>query len=609
MNGRFFWRRILAVFLAAFAVRAVFLAQWAQLPYSHSFCADAWAYNRWALDILRGQLIRHTAFYQSPFYPYFLAGFYKLFGYHPYAVFWVQALVDSCSCVIIMRIAQRCFGARAGLLAGLLSALYRPFIFSTGLLTKETFVIFGMALFALMLLRAGSRGLFRDYLLCGALAGWCVLSRANVLLLVPAALLWLWLRGRQELRTRGARGFLTGVAFPMLSGMMLLIGPATVHNFAASRDLVPVNYTGGFTFFIGNNPEATGMNTYPLGISSDPLLEETQSTRIAEKTAGRVLKPSEVSSFWFRKGLGFIAEHPVSWLGLTCVKFWLFWNWYEIPDNYDIQFIGKQFNTLLKWPLASFALIGSFGAAGLFLCRIKESSGSLLLLFTAYLASLLPFWISDRYRLPELVFLLPLAAAAIERLTVAALRLEWETVWRPCLAASPFILFCLLFMRVPVTSGRFSAAAGWGQLTSIYSDLGEHRRAIDAFRRAAELEPEGLNESAIAKAAFSFANLGQADEALELYKIGSEIYPGSAMLYNSRGILLSRLGRTGEGIELYKKAVEVNPDPGLEYRNLFHCYSKLGKKVQAIKYGELAVARFPRDMELRSSLQALKGRK
>ncbi|PIU20323.1 MAG: hypothetical protein COT18_02860 [Elusimicrobia bacterium CG08_land_8_20_14_0_20_59_10] len=327
------WAPAAAVFLLALAVRCLFLVQWAQLPYIDAFRADAWVHDKWALEILENGLIRRTAFYQSPFYPYFLALFYKVFGHHPQAVFWLQAAADSAGCALIMSAARRCFGGRAGLLAGIAAALYRPFIFSTGLLTKETFVVFGTALFAWLALRADERGLRKDFFFCGVAAGWTVLSRSNMLLLAPAALFWFRLRRGPG---KSARGFLTGAALPLLFGVLLPILPVTAHNYIASRDLVLVNYTGGFTFFIGNNPESDGTANFPAGISSDPLLEESQSAGLARRACGRKLKPSEVSRYWLRRGLGFIAAHPVKWLELTALRFWFFWSWYEIPDNYDL---------------------------------------------------------------------------------------------------------------------------------------------------------------------------------------------------------------------------------------------------------------------------------
>lgn len=596
----FSWKRASAVFIAALVLRAVFATQWAHLPYIDSLAIDAWACDRWALDILNGHLIRHTAFYQSPFYPYFLAGFYKLFGHHPQAVLWLQAVLDSGTCVLIMRAAQLAYGARAGLAAGLLAAVYRPFIFDTALLTKETFVLFALALFLIALLRAGEGNLPRRRFLCGLAAGWCLLLRPNAVLLAPAAMLWLWLRAQPP---RNGRAFIKGAVFPLVLGALLPVLPAALHNYAASRDLVPVNYTGGFTLFIGNNPEATAFGSYPLGISTDALLEEKETAALAEKGTGRKLKPSEVSSFWARKALEFAVTRPLSWFALTLQKAWFFWNKYEFSDNYDLQFIQEKFSTVLKLPLASFALIGCLGAIGLFLGRLKEPSGAAPLLFWTYFLSILPFWICDRYRLPALVFLLPAAGAALDRIFSAVRETDCRPLLKPCLFAFPFMLLCLAPLPLNMA---FSEASAWGQLTTIHADAGRYGKALQAFGAAARLAPESLNPEVISAAALSLEGLGKPGDAMELYKLGSELYPASATLCNNWGRLLFSLGRAKEAAALLEKAAMIDADPGKEYRNLFYVCRKLGRKKDAVKYGELAAARFPEDARLKADLEAMR---
>jgi len=515
MMDRFRRFRYPAVFLLAFGLRAVFLLQWLELPYLGALSSDAWAYDRWALEILDNGLLRHTAFYQSPFYPYFLAGFYKLFGHHPAGVLWLQVAADAGTCLLVMRAGERAFSPRAGLWAGLLCALYRPFIFSAAVPGKETFAVLSAALFALLALRAGESGRGRDYFYCGLAAGWAALLRTNALLLLPALLLWAW-------QKNPVKHLLKAAALPLLLGAALPVLPATLHNFAAGGGFVPVTYNGGFTFFLGNNPEATGAGTYPSGFSSNPLLEESQPARLAEEALGRPLKPAEVSAFWLRKGLSFIAENPAAWLGQTAAKFFLFWNRYEIPDNYDLQFISANSGTLLGWPLASFALAGCLGAAGLFLCRRKESSGLLLFLFAAYFASLLPFWMTDRYRLPALAFLLPLAGGLLDYAGQALASGDWRRALRPALPASPLLLLCLL--PTPLDR-RLAEAAGWAQLGAVYAETGDGPKALRAFETAASVDPAALSPELLAAAASYLDRRGDPGTAAVLRAAATEFQP------------------------------------------------------------------------------------
>ncbi len=501
------WRlRYAWLFVLAFALRAAFLLQWLDLPYLSSLSSDAWAYDKWALEIMENGLLRHTAFYQSPFYPYFLAGFYKLFGHQPAGVLWLQAAADAGTCLFVMRAGERVFGPRAGLWGGLLCALYRPFIFSAAVPGKETFAVFSAALFALLALRAGESGRGRDYFYCGLAGGWAALLRTNALLLLPALLLWAWQKNslKQLLKT---------AALPLLLGAALPVLPATLHNYAAGGGFVPITYNGGFTFFLGNNPGATGAGIYPSGFSSNPLLEESQPARLAEEALGRPLQPAEISSFWLRKGLSFIAENPAAWLGQTAAKFFLFWNRYEIPDNYDLQFIGANFGTLLRWPLVSFGLAGCFGAAGLFICRRKEASGLLLALFLAYFASLLPFWMTDRYRLPAAVLLLPLAAGLLDRAGAALAARDLRRAFFPFLPALPLILLCLLPTPFDL---RLAEGAGWAQLAGVYAATGAGGETLDAFEKAAAADGAAVTPELVNSAVALLEQRGQRKEAAAL---------------------------------------------------------------------------------------------
>ncbi|MDA8243627.1 MAG: glycosyltransferase family 39 protein [Elusimicrobia bacterium] len=470
--------RYAALFLPALVLRAVFLYQWSALPYLSALSSDAWAYDKQAMEILSGGLLRGAAFYQSPFYPYFLAAVYKAAGHHPAAVLWLQAAFDAGSCVLAMLLGERAFGRRAGLWAGLLCALYRPFIFAAAVPGKETLAVFSTLLFALLALKGAESGRGRDYFFCGLAGGWAALLRSNALLL-PAALLFHVLLRCGAARARAA-------ALPLLLGTGLAVLPATLHNLAASRDFVLINYNGGFTFFLGNNPSATGVGIYPAGFSSNPLLEESQPAALAELAAGRKLKPSEISRYWLRRGLSFIAAEPWRWLKLTAAKLYLFWNRYEIPDNYDLQFIGGNFRTLLSWPLVSFALAGCLGAAGLFLCRKDEASGLAGLLFLAYMFSLLPFWMADRYRLPAAALLLPLAAGALEHAAALLTAGKYAAAARPFLLAAPLMLLCLLPTPLDL---RVAEGSGWSQLGLVWAENGDGKKASEAFLKAAEADP------------------------------------------------------------------------------------------------------------------------
>jgi len=200
-----------------------------------------------------------------------------------------------------------------------------------------------------------------------------------------------------------------------LVGILVPIAPATLHNYIASKDFVLINYTAGFSFFVGNNPQATGVADLPLGISSSPQLEERQAADYAARESGRPLKPSEISTFWLRKGLAFALHDPQAWLKLTVRKAGMFLNRRDSPDDYSLSFVRDNFPSLLKLRLLDFTLVAILGFFGL--CLFWDAqSGSVFLLMGGiiYSASVIFTFISDRYRMPAAVFMLPFAAVFID---------------------------------------------------------------------------------------------------------------------------------------------------------------------------------------------------
>ncbi|MEZ5416022.1 MAG: glycosyltransferase family 39 protein [Vicinamibacterales bacterium] len=124
--------RVAAVFLTALAVRLLHLWQMSGTPYFATLLGDARGYDQWARRLAGGDWIGTDVFYQAPLYPYVLGVIYTLTGAEPGAARVVQAVLGSASAALLLVAATRLFGARAGLIAGMMLALYAPAIFLPG---------------------------------------------------------------------------------------------------------------------------------------------------------------------------------------------------------------------------------------------------------------------------------------------------------------------------------------------------------------------------------------------------------------------------------------------------------------------------------------------
>src|SRR5829696_7261891 len=137
-----FVRAQITVFAIAFVVRLVHIWQIRAAPFSAVLIGDAQGYDTWAQEIARGDWMGHQVFYQAPLYPYGLGLIYSLIGRNLLVVRICQAMLGSVSCVLLASAGRRLFSRQAGLVAGIMLALYAPAIFFDALLQKSVLDVF-----------------------------------------------------------------------------------------------------------------------------------------------------------------------------------------------------------------------------------------------------------------------------------------------------------------------------------------------------------------------------------------------------------------------------------------------------------------------------------
>jgi len=86
-------------------------------------------------------------------------------------------------------------------------------------------------------------------------------------------------------------------------------------------------------------------------------------------------------------------------------------------------------------------------------------------------------------------------------------------------------------------------------------------KVIDLVNNMDQRNPEyDISESGINKWGYSLLGKNNGQEAVAIFKLNTELYPGSANTYNSYGEALLKIGQTKAAIAAYKKALELNPD-------------------------------------------------
>jgi 4-amino-4-deoxy-L-arabinose transferase-like glycosyltransferase len=429
------WRRsdtrnATAVFGAALLVRLVFFfLNRHNNPLFDYPIMDAKYHLEWAQKILAGSFWGDEVFFRAPFYPYFLALLYKIGGAQIGFAILCQHVMGSLSASLVYVLSRRFFAGGAALAAGILTALYWPLVYFEGDLLFETLFVFLTLAFLVALVAAMEKKSPVLLAASGAVLGLAAVTRPPILVLIPA--LPLVFRFTSAGRGQAAppkRRWIRSTAL-VVAGSLVVILPVTVRNYVVGRDLVAIASQGGVNFYIGNNPQSDGRTAIVPGTRWDWWGGYEDSIRQAETAMGRKLKPSEVSDYYFRKGMEFVLTEPVKSVPLLANKLYLFWAAGERSNNKYIYFFWHQ-SGMGKVPLPGFWFVGPLALLGGFLLWPRRRELSLLYLFVAsYSLAIVAFFVNDRFRVPVVPVLAVFAGYSIVHLWKAA-REDKPALWK-----------------------------------------------------------------------------------------------------------------------------------------------------------------------------------
>jgi len=413
----------LLLFGWALLLRVAVAFELRDLPTAIYLVMDARHYDHLAREILAGQWLPSEPFYQAPLYPYFLATVYSVFGPSYLIVRLVQALAGALAALVLGLATRRAFGRTAGVVAFLLGAWYGPQVFYTQPLLKPALVSLLLATFVLCSLRSG--GGLEDrpafLVLSGVSLGLAVLLRENFLVLVPAMLLALIWSLRSRPRRRLARAVLL-----FGSGFAAMLLPAAWANHHASGQWLLVSSQGGMNFFIGNYRGASGFYRALSSGSHAPVSQRQDAEALAATIKARELgveeldeplDEGEISRVFWRESLRQVNADIPGWIALMARKSLYFWNRYEVPDA-EGYYVAREHSQWLRLAIVDFGLVAPLAMFGLALASSKDAGAAAFcaLMALAVFASVAMFFIFARYRLPVVVFLLPLAGLGVARL-------------------------------------------------------------------------------------------------------------------------------------------------------------------------------------------------
>jgi tetratricopeptide (TPR) repeat protein len=571
-------RLLAAISAFALAIRLIYLWQIRHAPFLTLLMGDSKGYDEWARRIAAGDWIGTDVFYQAPLYPYFMGAIYSVVGHDVLAVRVCQAILGSVACALVADALWRLFSKRAGIIAGLLLALYPPAIFFDGLVQKTALDAFltSLAIWIISGILVSPKNSLRSWAGLGATMGALSLTRENALILIGVIVVWSVLgrpegRPLPEIADRAGRGRPSGrpgirvsqsIAF--LAGVALLLMPVAIRNYAVDGGFYLTTSQFGPNLYLGNNARTDGTAGSLIAGRGSSEYERQDAIDIAERATGRHLTPGEVSSYWTGQTVAFIKSQPGSWLKLMARKVVLLWNSAEAFDT-------ESQESYAEWsPLVGVgALVGNFGIlvplAAFGVCVTwfdRRRLWIFLALALTYAASVVVFFIYARYRYPLVPFMVLFTAAGLDRAGEylrARSRVELAAI-------GALVAGLLVFTHVPILDAA-------------------DNRAVTEHNLGSALQ-----------------SAGRVDEAIAQYKKAIAIKPDYAPAYSNLGSALLSSGDAAGAINAYQQALSIDPNFSDAHFNLGNALMRVGDPVRAIPHFRRVLSDAPDSVDARTNL-------
>ena len=518
------------VFFAALFVRVAYFVQMRDSEIFWSVLGDSHRFMVWATSIVEGKSFAPGVFYTSPLYPYFLSVIFKIFGTSLFAAFWVQMLAGSLACVLAAGAGTLFFSRKAGLAAGLLLAVYPAGPYFDCLLQKDGLSLFLFCLLLFMLGLAQSAPAKSRMFLLGVAFSLFSLNRENAFFLFPVVLAWVFLK-KPLAKTRRLA---TICCF--MAGVLAVLLPVGLRNKAAGNEFSILTAHFGANLFLGNNERATGLYMplrFGRGLWS---CEREDAVGLAEQAVGHPLSETAASWFYVQKVLVFIHGNPRAWARLLWKKWRLFWGNTEIGDTQDIYTSARE-SFVLRAGLAvlGFGTLTALTALG---CCLTAGSWRRLWILhglgASYAASVVLFFIFDRYRYPLVAVLVLFAGAGICQAGECIAARRFKPLFLALACAVAVYFFCSATL---VSPGMVSA--------NTLTNMGIIAKGDDA-------------------------------RAKRYFALALEANPGSFATNEAMAALLARQGFWEKAVEHYLRMLAVNPDDISTYGSLARIFSAHG---------------------------------
>ena len=276
----------------------------------------------------------------------------------------------------------------------------------------------------------------------------------------------------------------------------------------------------------------------------------------------------------------------------------LVWNRTEFVDT-ESQASYEEWSPLLR----GLAYVGHFGVlvplavlGVLATWHHRSRLGAYYAMAITYAAAVVMFYVSARYRLPLVPFLIVFASAGL-----AALPSIVRTAGRARIAAAAAVVVVVaIITNRPLLSADLMRATTETNLGVALQMDGRLQDAEVHYRRALALQPDYA--PAHANLGMALVVLQRSDEAIDSFQRATAAGLQTAEIYDNLGIALTRAGREDEAIAAYRNSLQLNPKNGVIHLTRGSLLVKRQRFEEAIDEFRAGVALIPNSAEAHNNL-------
>ena len=550
---------VFGVVALALALRIAHLSSAMLSPLSYQPGPDEDYYLRFGQAVASGHGSLSPEFmFMDPAYGYLLGAVFRIVGVNLFAVYLLQALLDTATCYGIYRIGTLLERPRAGLYGAILYALTATAIMFSATLLKEVWVTSYLTWWmagALAVLRSQHK---LAWLAFGLYCGVGVALRSNLILMGTFALL-LPLLG--PLPAADRLRHVAKFAVPLIGGLGVALLPWSIRNAETGAGLSPLPHNGGVVLHQVYNAANPNASIWVPGFVNYLHPSEIWRGYSAEasRRVGRPLSPLEVDQYWRGEASRYVLAHPGDVLRDVARKSLAFLSAAEIPNNRSSA-EERMFSPVLRLLPAPATWLLAFGLAGLVWLARQDRRWPVMaapILLSWFMVAV--FWAEDRFRFHAMGALAFCSGFWLD---------EFEQAFRAArirIAASFATAATLIAMlSIWLGTGTPAPAVHWDHIVWGYLKMGRDAQAEQVALRVLREQPD--NAPVLEAMGVITAKAGKYPDARAYLQHALELRPGSHVgHFNLARVYLAQDDRSHAAAEA-KIALQLDPLP--EYQEL-----------------------------------------